>query len=62
MTSKSWHLDRRSFLHGAGACLALPWLESMSSGADANAELPKRFCCVYFPFGVAVPPKDHADR
>jgi len=59
--SKSWHLDRRTFLCGAGVSLALPLLEGMSWGAAAKpaAELPKRMCAVYFPFGVSLPGKDH---
>lgn len=51
---KSWTLDRRTFLRGAGVSLALPWLEAMSSqaacaetaGEVAVGEIPKRavFC------------------
>lgn len=55
---KSWHLDRRTFLRGTGAALALPWLESMTAAAPA-VELPRRFCAVYFPFGVSMAPVDH---
>lgn len=53
MSEKSWHLDRRSFLYGVGASLALPQLECM--GSEAKGDLPKRFCGVYFPFGVSLP-------
>lgn len=62
--NKSWHLDRRTFLQGTGVTLALPWLESMAWAAEAKpaAELPKRLCCVYFPFGVSLPPDDHEHR
>lgn len=57
---KSWNIDRRTLLRGAGASLALPWLEGMISTASASQisagnHLPKRLCCVMFPFGVAVP-------
>ena len=55
---KSWHLGRRTFLRGAGGvALSLPFLDCMAAGAGkkAAAELPRRLCCVYFPFGVATP-------
>lgn len=52
--AKSWSLGRRSFLHGAGVALALPWLEAMSpqalradtAGGLAADEIPRRsvFC------------------
>ena len=54
MSTKSWHIKRRSFLRGAGASLALPMLQGMSWGSQAKADaLPRRMCCFYFPFGVA---------
>lgn len=64
---KSWHLDRRTALKGAGVSLALPWMESMGaglSGAQKKAadELPRRLCCVMFPYGVAIPKDDHPAR
>ena len=57
---KTWHIDRRTALKGAGATLALPWMEGMTAGLTAAekkaaAELPRRLCCVMFPYGVAVP-------
>jgi hypothetical protein len=58
---KSWHLDRRIFLRGAGAAVALPWLEGMSWAKEAVTRKP-RMCFVFFPFGVPMPPDDHADR
>ena len=59
MSQKSWHLDRRTFLMGTGASLALPWLECMASGASKGAyEPPRRFCAMYFPFGVSLPAED----
>lgn len=59
--SKSWHLDRRTFLRGTGVALALPLLDSMSWAGEAKtaAQLPRRMCCVYFPFGVSLPPAKH---
>ena len=64
MATKSWHLNRRTFLRGAGATLALPWLECMGrgDGPRGRVALPKRLCCVYWPFGVAMPKEDHPDR
>ena len=60
---KSWHLDRRTFLQGSGVALSLPFLESMATGENKNAaaELPRRMCCVYFPFGVSLPKEGRDD-
>lgn len=60
---KSWQLDRRTFLTGTGVAMSLPLLESMTlaeTGAHSG-ELPRRMCCVYFPFGVALPPEGRPD-
>ena len=57
MARPSWHLDRRTFLYGAGLSLGLPWLEAMAK-ADAPAERPKRFCAFFFGNGVAIPNKE----
>ncbi len=43
-------IDRRTVLKGLGAACFLPKLEIMA--ADAVASSPKRFCSVFFPFGV----------
>jgi hypothetical protein len=53
-SAKSWSVDRRSFLRGAGVAIALPWLEVMSpqalradtAGDLAAEEIPRRavFC------------------
>ncbi len=51
VTRKSWHLSRRTFLQGSGVSLALPYLECMAADAGAAAQ-PKRFCSVYFPYGI----------
>ena len=51
MSKKSWHLDRRTFLHGTGVSLALPFLECMASAAKPGVQ-PKRFCAIYFPYGI----------
>jgi len=56
MSKKSWHLERRTFLRGAGVALALPWLECMAeSRQTAVSDRPKRFCAMYFGFGVSLP-------
>ncbi|MGI9465713.1 MAG: DUF1552 domain-containing protein [Rubripirellula sp.] len=62
MKNKSWQLNRRTLLRGAGATMALPWMEAMAWGESTAASLPTRFCCVYFPFGVAVPREDDPNR
>ncbi len=62
---KSWHIDRRTALKTAGVSLALPWLEGMSFGAESALkadELPRRMCCVLFPYGIAVPKDDDPAR
>lgn len=68
--AKSWQIDRRACLRGAGVSLALPFLEAMSGlgtclGADTSKtaiEPPRRMCCIFFPFGVAVPNDNSPDR
>ncbi len=59
---KSWHLNRRTVLKGAGVALALPWMESMGA-ADTKADSHrKRMACVLFPYGIAVPKDGTPDR
>ena len=63
--NKSWHLNRRTVLRGAGVSLALPWMEAMSAfgaAAKKDNELPRRMCSVLFPFGIAVPKNDAPER
>ncbi|TWU54328.1 hypothetical protein Poly51_30450 [Rubripirellula tenax] len=51
-------LDRRRFLRGSGAALALPLLSSnlpLSASNSAGRENPKRMACIYFPDGVPMP-------
>jgi len=50
---KSWHLSRRTFLRGTGVSLALPFFECMSASQPA-ASRPRRFCAIYFPYGVVL--------
>lgn len=61
MSKKDWHLDRRTWLRGAGVACALPYLESMGLAAAKTAASPaKRLCFVYFPNGASLPPKSNA--
>ena len=59
---KSFHihtgtsLSRRTFLQGVGASLALQFLECMGARAKKTPR-PKRFCAIYFPYGVSLPKK-----
>jgi hypothetical protein len=56
MADKSWHLDRRTFLMGTGVSLGLPWLECMAGTKAATpVAIPRRFCAMYFGFGVSLP-------
>ena len=50
MKKKSWHLDRRTFLKGAGVSLALPFMNAMAAGSEKKAlsELPKRSAYIFF--------------
>ncbi len=61
MATKSWHLNRRTFLRGTGVSLGLPWLECMSGSSHASAaekSKAKRLCAFYFGFGVSLPKED----
>jgi hypothetical protein len=60
MNRKPWHFHRRTFLHGVGATLALPFLECMGASVKAQSR-PKRFCTIYFPYGVSLPRKGKGD-
>ncbi len=57
MKQKSWHLNRREFLRGGGAALALPFLNGMSwaAGAPGSKALPKRMLVSYFAYGAYMP-------
>jgi len=63
------HLSRRTFLRGAGAAIALPFLESMVPAATPLAQTaaarPTRFGAIYVPHGATMdkwtPAKDGAD-
>lgn len=62
MARKSWHLDRRTFLRGAGVACALPMLEGMRwPGQPRRAgEAPRRALFVYFPNGCSLPEENDA--
>jgi len=56
MAMKSWHLQRRTFLMGAGVSLGLPWLECMAAAkTPGTAPAPRRLAAMYFGFGVGLP-------
>ncbi|HIA61635.1 MAG TPA: DUF1552 domain-containing protein [Planctomycetes bacterium] len=57
MNDKSMLLSRKTFLHGTGVALALPWLETLAAGNSDPAETPKRFVSIYHPDGVGLPLK-----
>jgi hypothetical protein len=50
-------LSRRTFLRGAGAAIALPWLDAMAPryARAAAAKPPVRLACLFFPNGVWQP-------
>jgi hypothetical protein len=52
------HLSRRTFLHGTGVALALPFLESMVpplAFGQTPARPGTRLGCIYFPHGAIMP-------
>jgi len=57
---KKFKIDRRYFLKGVGATLALPMLNIMAEGNLKNNKLsaPKRLACFFFPDGVSMPPEN----
>ncbi|MFT5524571.1 MAG: hypothetical protein ACI9HK_002526 [Pirellulaceae bacterium] len=56
MGTKSWHLDRRTFLMGTGVSLGLPWLECMADAKTPESKVaPRRVAAMYFGFGVGLP-------
>ena len=56
MPGQSWHLSRRTFLRGCGVSLALPLLDCMTGEASPSTQAAhaKRFCAVYFPYGIVL--------
>jgi len=53
MRQKAFQMNRRTMLKTAGISLAVPWMESLT-GAEIKSP-PKRFCSIYFPYGVSLP-------
>lgn len=47
-------ISRRTLLRGAGATLALPWLEAMATAAPEHDKGPVRMAMLYMPNGVNV--------
>ena len=53
-------ISRKAFLVGSGATLALPFfasLQKLGAAPPAAAAKARRFCGIFFPFGVSLPPK-----
>jgi hypothetical protein len=50
-TFRNRALDRRTFLRGAGAAIALPWLEAMQPALGRPAPAPRRALFVFAPNG-----------
>lgn len=52
--TQKWLMPRRSFLRGAGATLALPFLDAMRPlmAAGSSVQLPVRIALLYMPNGV----------
>ena len=63
MSNSSWRLDRRTFLRSAGVALALPLLDCMGWAEEPakSTSRPRRLCSIFFPFGVCLPPENHAE-
>lgn len=72
MASPEFQQSRRLILRAAGVAIALPALPSLrqmpylhaaageaNDESDGSRDLPKRFCCIFFPNGVSLPPEDH---
>ena len=56
MSENNFQMNRRTMLRAAGISLALPWMESLA--APAVKSPPRRFCSIYFPYGVSLPNQD----
>ncbi len=56
MTVNKFQMNRRAMLRATGISLALPWMESLA--APAVKAPPRRFCSIYFPYGVSLPSQD----
>ena len=56
MNQKAFQVNRRTMLKAAGISLALPWMESLA--ASQTKLPPRRFCSIYFPYGVSLPKQE----
>ena len=56
MSMNNLKMNRRTMLRAAGISLALPWMESLASPLVQSP--PRRFCSIYFPYGVSLPNPD----
>ena len=56
MSKINLKMNRRTMLRATGISLALPWMESMASPSIKSP--PRRFCSIYFPYGVSLPNED----
>ena len=64
MSKQSWHIPRRTFLHGLGASFGLPFLEAMGNDVKANPDAVRRAVFCYSANGVSLPPEttpEHED-
>lgn len=52
--NKPWMIHRRAFLRGAGAAVALPWLEAMAPAMAGGAKPPVRLAYFYAPNGIVL--------
>lgn len=59
MSRKSVAMNRRTLLQAAGISLTLPWFESIASAEEKTP--PRRFCAIYFPYGVSLPKADREE-
>jgi len=56
MNKRTYHLDRRTVLKGAGVTMALPWLESLPVwGKEPEEAAPLRFATLFMANGINYP-------
>jgi len=56
MNHRALQMNRRTMLKASGVSLALPWMESFACAQTKSP--PRRFCSIYFPYGVSLPKQD----
>lgn len=77
MSSTEPAISRRRLLRSAGFSIALPAFGSLTdlpflspvrggetehNDRQSSSACPKRFCCIFFPNGVSLPPPEHPDH